>query len=215
MYILVIEDSLLMQGDSMTPREIREHLGRVKTYYLRNESQRALASTIAALRGMGSTPLPTELRSALREALQFLAKDKSITAHMQAPLIYQPGQEKSILVMLTNAYKAMDAAAALEDHAATLARKLHLDQSYNEGLKLLAQQKPSEADACFATALKSYKDEQRIFVLMGKALMEAGEVRRALPYLKRAVEVLPQDEDVRAMLAECTRLRDSLKSLTT
>lgn len=202
----------------MTPREIRENLGRVKTYYLRNESLRALASTITALRGMsaaGASPLPMDLRGVLREAVQLLAKDKSITAHLKAPLIYQPGQEKNILTQLTLAYKAIQDAAAQENHEATLARKLRLDQTYNEGLKLLAQHKTSEADASFATALKSYKDEHRIFVLMGKALMDAGEIRRALPYLKKAVDVLPQDEEVRAMLAECARLRDSLKNLTT
>lgn len=201
----------------MTPREIRENLGRVKAYYLRNESQRALASTITALRGictMGAGPLPMDLRSVLREAVQLLAKDKSITVHIKAPLIYQPGQEKTILAQLTLAYKALQEAAALEDHEATLTRKLQLDHAYNEGIKLLAQHKTSEADASFATALKSYKDEHRIFVLIGKALMDAGEIRRALPYLKKAVEVLPEDEEVRAMLAECARLRDSLKNLT-
>lgn len=198
----------------MTPREIREHLGRVKAYHLRNESERALASVISALRGMGNTPLTLDLRSALRDAVQLLARDQTITTHLKAPLTYQPGQERALLALLTAAYKAMQAAAALEDHKATLARKLHLDHAYNEGLKLLAGNKISEADASFAEALKYYKDEHRIFPLIGKALMGAGEIRRALPYLKRAAELLPQDEDVRAMLGECVRMRNSLKDLT-
>ena len=194
----------------MTPREIREHLGRVKTYYLRNESTRALASAISGLQGIGASAPGTDIRSTLREAVQMLARDPQIAKYVKAPLTYQPGQEKALLASLVTAYKAIRAAAEEEDRAATLARKIRLDQNFNLGIKLLEQGKVSEADASFAEALKSYKDEHRLFALIGKALMGAGEVRRALPYLKRGAEANPNDADMAAQLEECTRKREAL-----
>ena len=194
----------------MNPREIREQLGRVKPYYLRNEPLRALAAAISGLRGLGSTQPTTDMRSLIREATQLLGRDEEIRKH--APnLAYQPGQERAILLQLVNAYKAMHAASETEDHDTALARKIKLDQACNLGSRLLEQGKVSEADASFTEAIASYKDEHRVFALIGKKLMAAGEVRRALPYLKRGVEASPDDEEMRALYDECLRLRDEQK----
>ena len=195
----------------MTPREIREHLGRVKTYYLRNEMLRALASAIKGLQGIGNTLPPTELRSAIREALQLLSRDQLVIQHLKAPLAYQPGQERIMLGLLADVYKTLRAAEEAENHDDTLARKIRLDQAYNQGLKLLEQGKASDADASFAEALKNYKDEHRVLSLMAKAFMDAGEVRRALPYFKRAVEVTPENTELLAQMEECVRQRDAQK----
>lgn len=197
----------------MTSREIREHLGRVKPYYLRNDSLRALASAITGLRGIdASQQISTELRSIIREAVQFLARDQEIRKHATAPIAYQPGQERALLTTLVAAYKSLHAAIESEDHDEALARKIKLDQACNNGLKLLEQGKPSEADACFAEAVSHFKDEHRVFALIGKKLMAAGEVRRALPYLKKGVEVAPLDAEMRNLYEECQRLRDEIKA---
>ena len=196
----------------MTSKEIRDHLGRVKPYYLRNEIVRALAAAISGLQGLGNTPPSTDMRGLIREAVQLLSRDKQVRKYTrEGALIYQPGQERAILVQLALAYKGIQAEMAHEDHDATVARKVKLDQAYTQGLRHLEQKRSPEADAAFTEALNSYKDEHRVLFLMGKALMDAGEVRRALPYLKRGVEAEPDNEEVARLYEECCSQREQLK----
>lgn len=198
----------------MTPKEIREHLGRVKPYYLRNEIQRALGAAIAGLQGLGNSQPTTEMRGVIREAIQLLSRDDEVRKYLKAPIIYQPGQEKAVLVQLALVYKGIREAAEYEGHDTALNRKIKMDQAFNQGVKLLDQGRASEADACFVEAISCYKDEHRIFSLIGKALIGAGEIRRALPYLKRGAEAAPGDTAMQQIYTECQRLRDELKTST-
>jgi Tfp pilus assembly protein PilF len=102
----------------------------------------------------------------------------------------------------------MDAAAHAEDHDSALARKRSLDQNINLGAKLLTQNKVSEADAAFQDALASYKDEHRAWQMIGKLLLDAGQARRAWPYLKKATELEPQNEVARELFAAATKARE-------
>ncbi len=194
----------------MTPREIREHLGRVKACYLRNDMTRAIQFFLLALRSIGNTPQGMEIRSAVREAAQLLNRDESIQKYAAQPITYQPGQEKALFITVSRAYKAMLEAAALEDRSKTMDRKVQLDQALNRGMKLLEHKKVSEADESFRIAVSQYKDEHALFRLIGKALLDAGEIRRAYPYLKRGAEVTPDDTAMTDLFAECTRLREGL-----
>lgn len=193
----------------MNIREIREQLGRVKAYYLRNETQRAIASLVAALRGLGSSPVPTDVRGSLREAVQLLARAEQVK-ELLPDLAYQPGQEKALLVALAGVLKQLQDAENFENHDNALNRKVQLDQALNLGMRLLEQKKVSEADAEFARCLTFYKDEHRALYLIAKALLDAGEVRRAYPYAKKGAEVQPDLADVQALYAEIQRQRAAL-----
>lgn len=194
----------------MTTREIREQLGRVKPYYLRNETLRALTALLSALKGLGPGIPPMDIRGPLREAINLVTRDQQVKDLLATPLVYQPGQEKSLLAQLLPVYKTLDAAQNIETREQALERKIQLDQNYNLGLRHLEQNRVSEADASFAHAITFHRDEHRIFCMIAKALQGAGEIRRAYPYAKRGAEVLPDEPDAQALFAEITRLREEL-----
>lgn len=197
----------------MNTREIREQLGRVKPYYLRNETLRALAAMISALKELAGAPqIPAELKGLIYEGAQLLTRDPRVKAVIKGPLNYQPGQERALLLQLALAYKAIREAENYEPHNDALSRKIKLDQAYNLGLRLLEQGQVSEADASFAEAVSCYKDEHRLFALIGKALMNAGEIKRALPYLKKGVEMDGADKEMAALLKKCARLREEMRN---
>lgn len=196
----------------MNIKEIRDYLGRVKLYYQRNDTVRALGAAVAALKGLGAGQAPLDVRTLLRDATQLLGRDQKIRVHLKGPLAYQPGEEAVLLRQLMQAYSVLHAEGAKEDRETALARKIRLDQALNQGMRELEMGRASEADACFAEAVNNYKDEHHMLYLIGKALMEAGEVRRALPYLKRGATAAPNREDMKALFEECQSLREELKS---
>lgn len=176
----------------MDLRKARENLGRIKIYYLKGESLRALQAAIGALKDLVQcNPLPSEMRGLLREGLQLISRDDNIKPFLKGPFIYQPGQERNLLVTLVAAYKSMDDAVSQESHATSLERKRRLDQAINLGQKFLAQGKVSEAEEAFQAALRNYRDEHRVFLLVGRWLLEAQQPRRAVPYLRKATELEP------------------------
>ncbi len=195
----------------MDIKEVRTHLGRVKTYYLRNETERAVAAIVMGIKGMGNKPFPSDLRSMVREAVQMLGKDESVVKILGKTVIYQPGKEQDILAAFAKVYKILKGEAETENHDTALNRKLNIDRTLNQGMKLLEQNKVSEADECFNKAIGFYKDEHFLFAIIGKALLEANQVRRALPYLKRAAKVNPKNDEVQAMLVKCSELRESMQ----
>ncbi len=194
----------------MDIKDIRVHLGRVKSYYQRNDMVHAIACIIMAIKGMGNKPFPSEIRSLLREALQLVGRDAVITEHLGKPLAYQPGQEQAILLSLAKVYKAIRGLGEAESHEQAIARKVAMDRNLNQGMKLLEQKKVSEADECFSEAITHYKDEHSVFSIIGKALMEAEQVRRALPYLKRGTDVDPNNQKMKELFDKCMELRAKL-----
>ena len=185
----------------MDIRSIKDQLGRIKPYYLKNEIVRALGCAVLGLKGVvqrGSAP-STEIRGLIREGVQLLVRDEAIKTRLKAPLAYQPGQERQILAQFAAVYKALAEEAGHEDWDAAFQRKQKLDQSLNLGLRLLAQGNASEADAAFSEAVTYCKDEFKLYGIIGKALVEAGEVRRAAPYIKKGQEVLPEDTELAAL----------------
>lgn len=186
----------------MDMRKIRENLGRIKVYYLKGETLRALGAAIMALKDVvraGGTP-PVDVRGPLREGVQLLARDKDVKRLAQGPFMYQPGQERALLLTLASLYKQLEEEAGHESREAAFARKQQLDQALGVGQRLLAQAKVSEADAAFQEALTHYRDEHRVFQLIGKSLLDAGQPRRALSYLKKAVEAEPDNAVARGLL---------------
>lgn len=186
-------------------KQARDELGRVKVYYLRNETTRALYHAVLGVKAIsGLSALPMEMRGLVRDAVQHLARDENLKPHIKAPIAYTPGQERQLLLVLADLYKRYMAALDYEDHDTALARKLKLDHAFNLGKRLLDQKQSTEADACFAEAVTCYKDEHSLFKLIGRVLVDAGEVRRAVPYLRRAVELEPDNAEVGDLLRQAT-----------
>lgn len=197
-------------------REIREHFARARAYYQRRDVLRSLASVIAGLKGMvagGVTGVGLiEAQGVLREVLQMLGRDETVQPLVLAAdpqgLVYQRGGERALLVTLVGVLRTLHEAQGAESHEETLARKQYIDAALSQGSKHLEQGRPSEADACFADAVTRYRDEHRMFQFIGRMLLDAGEVRRAIPYLKRGVAADPEDAAMAALLAEGMRRRD-------
>ncbi len=194
----------------MDVKEVRTHLGRIKTYYLRKETERALASIVTGIKGMGNKPFPADLRSMVREAVQMLGRDEDVLKVLGKPVTYTPGKEQDVLTAFSKVYQTLRGEAETESHDKALQRKLAIDHALSQGMKLLEKNSFSEADECFNKAVTHYKDEHFLFAIIGKALLEANQVRRAMPYLTRAAKVNPSNENVKEMLAKCTQLRANL-----
>lgn len=196
----------------MNAREIREQIGRVKPYYLRNEILRAVTSLVSALGGIGNTMPGMDLRGPLREAIQLISRDQKVKDFLKGPLAYQPGQERLIYTQLVQVQAMLQSAENFESREDALKRKLQLDQAFNRGLRSLEQNRVSEADTEFNLAISFYKNEDRIFYMIAAALLAAGEVRRAYPYAKQGMEVQGKDASMQILFAEINRQRAELKN---
>lgn len=195
----------------MELREIKEQLGRVRLYYLRNDIARALGSAVLGVKGIvqsGVAP-STEIKGHVREAIQLLSRDDQIKSLLTAPLGYQAGQERALLAQLANLYKALLEEQEREDRVVAFARKQKIDQALNLGMRLLTQGQISEADAQFAEAVSVYRDEHTVFRTISKALLDSGEVRRAIPYIKKGMEVLPADPEMTRLFEQAKQMRDT------
>ena len=183
----------------------REQLGRIRVYYLKGDTLRALASAVMALRDLAQmSNLPTDMRSMLRDGIGFLARDEELKRYLKRPLAYQPGQEKALFIQLGAAYKEMAAQAGQESRDEAFARKQKLDRALNMGQKLVAQGKFSEAEEAFREAVSYYRDEHRLFQMIAKCFIDADQPRRAIDYLRKALEIEPDNEPARLMLEEAS-----------
>jgi len=172
----------------------------------------ALTCFITGLRELGGSAPPTDIRGDFREALQFLVRDEKVKALLpHGQCSYTPGQEKELLALFTKIHGQLKEAAETEDNKDALARKIKLDHAYNAGKKLLEQGKVSEADASFAEAVLVYKDEHHLFYMIATLLVDANEVVRAGPYLKKGMEALPGDQKLMELLEKARALRQAMK----
>ena len=189
----------------MDLRKTREQLGRIRVYYLKGDTLRALASAVMALRDLAQmSNLPTDMRSMLRDGIGFLARDEELKRYLKRPLAYQPGQEKALFIQLGAAYKEMAAQAGQESRDEAFARKQKLDRALNMRQKLVAQGKFSEAEEAFREAVSYYRDEHRLFQMIAKCFIDADQPRRAIDYLRKALEIEPDNEPARLMLEEAS-----------
>jgi len=104
-------------------------------------------------------------------------------------------------------FTEIEVAHNIELREATRRRKLSIDLHYNEGIKELANGKVAEADACFVKAVSFYHDEVRLFAVIGKALLDAKEVRRAIVYLRKGTEFDPADLMLKELFANAVKQR--------
>lgn len=191
----------------MNPRKIREDLGRIRTSLQRRDFQGALTLLIRSLKDLGGQQAPTDLRGDFRTALADICADALYKKGNRPAVLYQPGKEKEILAYFQKYYNQLSDQEEEEDYDATLQRKLSLDRCINNGKGYLAQNKFSEADECFAEALKYYKDEIMAFGVMARAMMDAGQYVRALGYVRKGLQERPENPDLIKLGEECARLR--------
>lgn len=189
------------KGDA---RQTREFLARAKAYFHRHDVPRALAATAAGAQGVVEGGIAgrdlTELQGALREMVQLLSRDEEVLARATAiaprGLTYEKGAEKQLLAMLTSILRVMRDEQEQETYEQAIARKQQLDKLLLHGKRLLEQKKVAQADAVFTEAVNFYRNEHRLFLLMGQAMLEAGEPKRALRHLRKAMETGTDAEQV-------------------
>lgn len=191
----------------MNPRKIREDLGRIRTSLQRRDFQGALSLLIKSLKDLGAQPAPTDLRGDFRTALADICADANYKKAYSQPLAYQPGKERELLAFFQKFYAMLSGKEEEEDYETALARKLNLDRCINDGKSFLSQNKFSEADECFAEAMKFYRDEIMAFGMMARAMMDAGQYVRALGYIRKGLQEKADNPDLIKLGEECQRLR--------
>ncbi len=181
-------------------KEIRTNLARAKGYFHRHDVQRALAATALALGTWVKSGAPrlykNELYGALREMLGLLNRTDEVTTVLEKGLVWEPGQERGLLMQFAEVLRAIQELDMDDDHRRILARKQQLDKLFKHGCLLLADNKVQEADKAFQEAMLHYEDEDSIFRLMGQRMLDAGEPALALRYLKRAIKASPNRDVV-------------------
>ena len=191
----------------MNARNVREDLAKARTASKRGELARSLNFVVSALKALEGHPAPTDLRGDIRDALADLNADPDFKNAAGAPVPYQPGQERALLNFFIRLSNSLLGLEDQEDHEAALKRKLNLDRCLRDGRKFLQEGRPAEADQCFADAYKFYKNESAFFVLVARALMEAGEYVRALGHIRQGLKINSGDGELARLAEECARLR--------
>lgn len=191
----------------MNPRKIREDLGRIRTCLQRRDYERALALFIRSLKDLGGQQAPMDLRGDFRTALTDLCADSWYKKNCGLALTWQPGKEKELLSIFEKLYGRLTGQGEEEDYEEALQRKINLDRCINDGKAFIAQGKASDADNCFAEAMKYYKDEIMAFGMMARAMMDAGEYVRALGYVRKGLKEQPNNPDLVKLGEECQAMR--------
>ncbi len=188
--------------------EMRDQLIRAKLHYGQNKTIECIGTTIMVLRALGDKSASSEVAGALREVMLLIGKDCVVTDILGREITFSAGQEKNILMCLSQVFKTLMDNKNKEDHATALARKLNIDKYLNEGMRYIKENKVSDADQSFSEAIKYYKDEHSLFLLIGEALMEAGAAKRAFPYLAKGVTSAPDEPKMQETYDRCVQLKD-------
>lgn len=191
----------------MNPRKIKEDLGRAKTCIQRRDFPRAVYLLCVCLKEVTPQGAPTPLRSDFRSTITDICADPVYKKSFTQPIVYQPGKERELLSFFNKFYKQLMGTEDKEDYEATLQRKLNLDRCINDGKAFISQGKLTEADECFADAMKYYKNEVAAFAMMARAFMAGGHYVRGLGYAKKGLAEAPNNEDLRKLAEECARKR--------
>ena len=191
----------------MNVRKIREDLGRVKTSCQRRDFQHGLYLLIASLKELGGQRPTTDIRSDLREAVNTIASDPEFKAVCAQTISYKPGAERELLSMLIQIYQTLVGKKNSESYEEAAERKLKIDQALRSGKNFLSHGRLADAEACFADAIKNYRDENALFLMIARAYIELKEYGRGLGYLREGLKRAPQDPNMLKLADECLRMR--------
>ncbi len=192
----------------MKPYEMRDQLLRATRYFGQNKTIECVGLAVMVLRDLGDNSATSEVAGALRELMNLLGNDAVVKEILGKPLTFSTGHEKIVLAGLTQVFKVLMANKDKEDHATIMARKLKIDRYFNDGMCSIREGRMSDAVQDFDEAFKYYKDEHSLFILVGKAFMDAGAPRRAFPYLARGVIAVPNDEHLKILYEQCMAIKD-------
>ena len=191
----------------MNIRKIRENLGRVKTSCQRRDFSHALYLLIAALKELAGQRPPTDLRADFREAINMVGGDPQFKEFSSAPLIYKPGGERELLTLLIQIYQTLAGKKNTESYEEALERKLKIDHALRDGKHFLSRHQIADAETCFAEAIKNYRDEHALFMMIARAYIEIKEFARGLGYLRDGLKRAPNDPNLLRLAEDCLRMR--------
>lgn len=178
-------------------KTIREDLARAKAAYAKNEELRTVQLVVAALRAFVSIKLPgtdrMTIEGLLREALANLSKLPRVLHYAPHGIPFAKGQEQKLYASLNALAQKIDEDIARESLDAMRERKLRIDHAIIKGSKLLAEGNLLEAQRNFRAAVADYVDEKGLFPLLASKLIDAGQFKASLEYVKRAVEEAPDN----------------------
>ena len=188
----------------MDIRSVKDALSKATLYATRSDYITSLNFMLRGLREVNSSPgtPPTEIRACIREATKSYTHEQSITDAAGFVITYNPGQEKELHVTLRKIYDILVAAAAAEEYDKALDRKKRLDKHIILGKKYIAEGKIAEADQVLQDGLSYYKDETMLFSYIAKIFLDVNQPTRALFYLKKAVEVDPNDLNAKSIIQD-------------
>ncbi|MFP5239290.1 MAG: tetratricopeptide repeat protein [Acidobacteriota bacterium] len=182
---------------NITPRSIKEELARCKAAYLKNEDLRALGCLATALKSFCAVKLGsqdrTEIEGQFREAFSNISKTPNVAKLLPKGLPYLKGQEPKLFQYVAAVFKKVKAEQDRESLDQMRERKLKIDQCILKGQKFLDEGNLLEAQRNFREAVSLRVDEDGLFPMLGTRLMEKGQYKAALEYLRGAIETSPDN----------------------
>lgn len=191
--------------------KIRENLGRVKTCINRKELERALELLISAFKELGGQQAPINLRGDFRDAIRDLSYLPSFKEAYKNQIGYQPGKEKELRAIFEQIYHNLTGVDQEEVYEKAMQRKVGIDINLKNARNALSKGQIPEADAFFKEAISFYRDEDILFAMIAKELMEVGENIRALDYIRAGLKKMPQNGELLKMLDACNKARAEKK----
>ena len=180
---------------NITAKTIKEDLARSKASYLKKEDLRCLATLASALKGFVAVKLPgtdrAEIESHFREAFGNLGKIPRVLKFAPKGVPYLKGEEAKLFQYVAALYKKVQEDLERESYEQMRERKLRIDQCILKGQKLLDDGNLLEAQRNFREAVSLRVDEDGLFPMLAMRLMDKGQHKAALEYLKGAIETSP------------------------
>lgn len=196
-----------------TGKSIREDLARAKAAYAKNEELRTLQLLATGLKNFVAVKLPaterTQAEGLLRENFANISKLPRVRKYAPNGIPYLKGQEAKLCAVLLPLVKKIEEDIGRETLEATRERKLRLDRAIIQGNKLLAAGNLLEAQRNYRAAAEDYVDEKGLFPLLASRLIDAGQHKASLEYIKRGMEEAPENPRIYDfLLTACGKLED-------
>ena len=186
-----------------TVREIKEHLGRAKSYLNRHEPIKGIASTCEALKSILQSRLygtdKIEIEVLLSETVQMVNTTAVISKYLPENFAYQKGQEKAL-------YK--DLVAVVQNISEDMQKKSSKQKSEEENeearkqrlLKtlqnFLESQDKVKAAGNIKKLVKNFGDHPGIYTDIAESFYKAGCYKEALSYVEKSLD--KDNQDLRA-----------------
>lgn len=180
-----------------TGKSIREDLARAKAAYAKNEELRAVQLVATSLKAFVTTKLPgtdrITVEGLLREGLANISKLPRVQKYAPNGIPYVKGQERKLCTFLLPLAQKIEEDINRETINAMRERKLRIDHAILKGSKFLEEGNLLEAQRNFRAAVEDYVDEKGLFPLIASRLLDAGQFKASLEYIRRAVEESPDN----------------------